>query len=91
MKALMLIPFMLIAGCSTTTPVGHTLPNPPELIIEKCPNLKLLPEGETRLTELLKVVSENYMLYHECASKHDMLVKWYNEQKSIHDNIFNKK
>lgn len=91
MKKLIIISSIVLAGCSTTAPVGHSLPDPPNLIIEKCPALKTLQENETRLSEFVKVVTENYLLYHDCAAKHDMLVRWYTEQKNLHDKLFNKK
>jgi hypothetical protein len=91
MKYLIIFISFFLFGCSTTAPVKHSLPEPPELIVERCPGLKTLNQDETRLSEFIKVVTENYLLYHDCAAKHDMLVRWYKEQKSIHDNIFNKK
>jgi hypothetical protein len=93
MKNLILLPmFALITGCATvTTPVKHSLPEPSKVLTETCPPLKQLPEKEERLSELLKVVVENYTVYHECGTKHELLVKWYNEQKALHDALFNKR
>ena len=82
----------LCAGCATVSaPVGHGLPSPPQVLIERCPDLILLPEKEEKLSEFIKVVTQNYTLYHECGAKHELLVKWYHEQKQIHDAVFNKK
>jgi len=82
----------LCAGCATVSvPVGHALPSPPQILIERCPDLVLLPEKEEKLSEFIKVVTQNYTLYHECGAKHELLVKWYQEQKQIHDTVFNKK
>ena len=78
----------LLTGC--VTPVKHAFPTPPELIVERCPNLNQLAENEEQLTEFLKVVTKNYTLYHDCATRHDLLVKWINDQKAIHDAVFNK-
>ena len=92
MKAYVLLVSALLTGCATvTTPVQHSLPEPPKVIVERCPDLLLLPEKEERLSELVKVVTQNYMMYHECGAKHELLVKWYNEQKQLHDAIHNKK
>lgn len=83
---------LMLTGCATVTaPVQHSLPEPPKVIIERCPDLLVLPEKEERLSELIKVVTQNYMMYHECGAKHDLLVKWYNEQKQLHDAVHNKK
>ena len=83
---------ILLTGCgSVSVPVRHSLADPPQLLTERCPELRLLPEDETRLSEFLKIVTFNYTTYHECATKQELLVKWYKEQKEIHDSVFNKK
>ena len=81
----------VLSGCSVTVPVKHGLADMPQMLIERCPDLMLLPDKEERLSELIKVVSQNYTLYHECGAKHELLVKWYIEQKQIHDAVHNKK
>ncbi len=92
MKYFVFILALFVSGCATvTTPVKHSLPEPPKMIVERCPDLFILPEKEERLSELIKIVTQNYMLYHECGTKHEMFVKWYNEQKQIHDAVHNKK
>lgn len=93
MKKLFLIPIIvLLTGCATvTTPVEHSLPEPSKVLTESCPALIKLSDNEDRLSELLKVVTTNYTLYHECGTKHELLVKWYNEQKALHDALFNKR
>lgn len=84
---LTLTSILMLSGCIT---VKHAFPTPPELLTERCPNLTQLAENEEQLTELLKVVTKNYSLYYDCAAKHELLVKWINEQKAIHDAVFNK-
>jgi hypothetical protein len=88
MKYFIIVLALLLAGC--VTPVKHSFPKPPELIIENCPDLNRIAEDEQKLSEFLKVVTKNYALYHECATKHDLLVKWISEQRNIHDAVFNK-
>lgn len=90
MKIIVLLPLLLLTGCFGTAPVKHALPEPPKQVIESCPGLGMLDENEERLSELLKVVTQNYTKYHECATKHDYLVKWYRDQKAVHDAVFNK-
>lgn len=90
MKYLYILPIVLLAGCVTPGPVKHAFPKPPEQIVEACPQLNKLPENEKQLSEFLKVVTKNYSLYHDCAAKHDLLVKWLKEQSDIHDAVFNK-
>lgn len=88
MKYIALACLIFLTGC--VTPTKHAFPKPPELMVERCPDLYQLAENEEQLTEFLKVVTKNYSLYHDCASKHDLLVKWINDQKAIHDEVFNK-
>lgn len=88
MKYLALACLLFLTGC--VTPVKHAFPQPPKEIIERCPDLYTLAEDEQQLTEFLKVVTKNYSLYHDCGTKHDLLVKWINDQKAIHDAVFNK-
>lgn len=89
MKYIALASLFLLTGC-ITAPVKHAFPEPPTLIVERCPDLNRIAEDEEKLSEFLKVVSSNYNLYYECATKHELLVKWINEQKAIHDAVFNK-
>lgn len=91
MRCLLAATVFTLAGCTVTTPVKHGLSDMPKMLIERCPDLVLLPEKEERLSEFVKVVSQNYTLYHECGAKHELLVKWYIEQKQIHDAVHNKK
>ena len=90
MRILFLIPVLFLAGCFGTAPVKHALPEAPKAVTEPCTNLNALDENEERLSELLKVVTLNYTKYHECATKHDYMVKWYRDQKAVHDAVFNK-
>ena len=86
----LLLPFVLLLSGCWTVPVKHALPEPPPRLIERCPQLKALPEDEERLTEFLKTVVENYSTYYTCATRHDGIVEWYQIQKKIHDDVFNK-
>lgn len=87
MKYLLVLAPFLLSGCIT---IKHAFPAPPVTLTERCPDLNQLAENEEQLTEFLKVVTKNYSLYHDCATKHELLVKWINEQKAIHDAVFNK-
>ena len=89
MKYITFALLFLLTGC-ITSPVKHAFPKPPETITERCPDLNQIAQDEEKLTEFLKVVTKNYALYHECSAKHDLLVKWINDQKAIHDEVFNK-
>lgn len=83
MKKLVLLPFLLLAGCSiTAVPVAPKFPEAPATLQEKCAELKEATEGMS-LTEFTKVVVENYVLYHECKVKVEGWNDWYNKQKAI--------
>jgi hypothetical protein len=88
MKTLLLIPAaFLLTGCLfTTVPVKRTFPEVPKEIMEACPDLKAVPDTE-KLSEVLKVVTENYSQYQECKIKVDTWVEWYKTQKIIFDSV----
>jgi hypothetical protein len=76
----------MISAC-TTVPVGHSLPDIPKEITDRCPVLFMVADDEQKLSELLKIVGQNYTLYYECVSKQQVLVEWYAKQKKIHDDV----
>lgn len=90
MKSLLITPLLLLLSGCITAPIKHSFPKPPDLIVEKCQDLNKLADNEQQISEFLKVVVKNYTLYHECAAKHELLVKWLKEQSEIHDATFNK-
>jgi hypothetical protein len=75
----------MLAGC-VATPVKRTFPDvPPELLVS-CPELKHVQQTE-QLSEVLKIVVDNYGQYHECKIKVDTWVEWYKTQKQIFDSV----
>ena len=83
MKKLLVLPLLLLAGCSiTAVPVAPKFPEAPATLQEKCADLKQATEGMS-LTEFTKVVIENYGLYHECKIKVEGWNEWYIKQKAI--------
>lgn len=84
-KLLLLIPVLLLTGC-LSTPVKRNFPEVPQELMEACPDLKTTPETE-KLSEVLKVVVNNYGQYHECKIKVDTWVEWYKTQKQIFDSV----
>jgi hypothetical protein len=83
----LLIFSLLLAGCSTTVPVKRTFPVVPDELKVVCPDLIEVPEGTTELSDVLKVVTDNYAQYKECAVKVDLWTEWYKEQKKIFDGV----
>ena len=87
MKYILLLSIFL-TGC-VTAPVKHKMPDIPKELSEKCQALKQVSENEEKLSELLKVINQNYGLYYDCMIKQELLVDWYGKQKKLHDDIHN--
>jgi hypothetical protein len=84
-RLLLLIPIVLLAGC-LATPVKRNFPEVPKELMEACQDLKTVEQTE-KLSEVLKVVVDNYGQYHECKIKVDTWMEWYKTQKQIFDSV----
>jgi len=90
MKKLLLILICLISlvGCkSNAVPVTMKFPEVPTDLKVACPDLATLDPKTTKLSDLLEVVTDNYSTYHECRSRVDDWIEWYNSQKAIFDKV----
>ena len=85
-KLLLLVPVLLLTGCLTTAPVKRNFPEVPKELMESCPDLKTVPDTE-KLSDVLKVITDNYGQYQECRIKVDTWVEWYKTQKQIFDSV----
>jgi hypothetical protein len=86
MKLLALVfAVVLLSGCNTT-PVKRSFPEVPKELMAACPELKNVPQTE-QLSDVLKVVVDNYGQYHECSIKVDAWIEWYKSQKQIFDSV----
>ena len=83
MKYLILAAALALTACSTTVPVKRSFPDVPEELRVACPDLKEVAEGTTELSEVLKVVVDNYAQYKECQIKVDLWTDWYKQQREI--------
>ena len=87
MKNLLLIlPVVFLSGCLMTAPVKRSFPEVPAELMEVCPDLKQT-DDTTKLSEVIKVVAENYSEYHECKAKVDTWIEWYKTQKTIFESV----
>jgi hypothetical protein len=77
----------LLTACSTTVPVARKFPDVPPELLETCAELTKVKKEETKLSQILVVVTENYSKYHECKIKNDAWIEWYTEQKKIFDSV----
>lgn len=85
MKKLSLLFLPLLTGCLATPVAPPQIPKfPPAALIlmQNCPELKTIDTDKILLSQLTKIITENYTSYHECKVKVDEWIKWYNEQKS---------
>ena len=82
MKILLILFSSFLVGCSTIVPVERKFPEAPPLLLEKCAELQKTKDNAS-LSEVIKVVSSNYSLYHDCSSKHNAFIDWYETQKKI--------
>jgi hypothetical protein len=87
MKYISLLLALFLMACSTSVPVRQKFPEVPQALIEKCENLKKIEGDKVAITEMLRVVVQNYGMYYECAAKVDGWQDWYNEQKRIYNSI----
>ena len=83
---LILASAILLTGC-LATPVKRTFPEVPGELMQICPDLTKVSEGIEKLSEVLKVVTDNYSQYHECRIKNDLWIEWYKTQKEIFDSV----
>ena len=86
MKLLMLLPVVLLGGCLATAPVTVKFPEVPQELMKACPNLKQT-EPTAKLSDVLKVVTDNYSQYHECRVEVDSWIEWYKTQKQIFESV----
>jgi len=73
----------LITACSTAVPVTQSFPDAPDMLMEKCPELKTIAGERVTIIEFTITVSENYTTYYQCAGRTDAWIDWYRQQKKI--------
>ena len=77
---LVLVILVFLTGCSTVVPIKQKFPEAPKPLLELCEPLKLA-QDTTTISELTKIVIENYKQYHLCANTHSSFIDWYYQQK----------
>ncbi|CAB4129342.1 hypothetical protein UFOVP112_440 [uncultured Caudovirales phage] len=85
-KLLILIPAVLLTGC-LNTPVARHFPEVPDELKTACPSLEQVDPNTTKLSEVVRVVTDNYTQYHECRVKVDAWIEWYKTQRSIFEEV----
>ena len=87
MKYIVLGIALVLAACSTPVPVSQRFPDVPKALVERCESLRKIEGDRVAITEMLKVVVQNYGMYYECAAKVDGWNDWYQEQKRIYESV----
>jgi hypothetical protein len=87
MKYIILGLAIVLTACSTPVPVSQRFPDVPKALVERCESLKKVEGDKVAITEMLKVVVQNYGMYYECAAKVDGWNDWYQEQKRIYESV----
>ena len=82
MKKLFLIPLVALVGC-VGVPIERKFPGIPESLKQPCADLQTVPENNTKLSDMLVVVTANYKEYHTCQIKVESWQEWYETQKKI--------
>jgi hypothetical protein len=83
MRFLCVLLVLVLSGCSTVVPVAQKFPDPVPVLTKPCPDLNKIEGEKIVITDMLKVVIQNYSLYYECAVKVDGWNQWYTDQKII--------
>jgi hypothetical protein len=78
---------VLLSGCLGTVPVKPKFPDVPQSLKERCENLKKIEGDNVAITEMLKVIIQNYSMYYECSTKVEGWQEWYNSQKKIYESV----
>jgi hypothetical protein len=87
MKYIILSLAVVLSACSTPVPVSQRFPDVPKALVERCDSLRKIEGDKVAITEMLKVVVQNYGMYYECAAKVDGWNDWYQEQRRIYESV----
>ena len=87
MKYLAIFLTTLLVACSTPVPVKPKFPEAPQVLKDKCEQLRKIDGDRVAITEMLKVVIHNYTLYYECSTKVEGWQERYDTQKKIYESV----
>ena len=89
MKLLAVVFALLMSGCSVLVPVKPQFPEAVPELVERCRELQQVsPTGNAvAITDMLKVIVNNYGLYYQCSNKVDGWNRWYEEQRRIYESV----
>ena len=87
MKKILLALLVVSLTACVSVPVERRFPSVPAELMTQCPDLRLVPEGETRISAVLGTVVDNYSQYRECQLTTSSWQEWYTTQKNIFDSV----
>lgn len=68
-------------------PVAPQWPDVPLQLTKKCEELKSIAGEKISITDMMKVIIENYSLHYQCSTKVEGWNEWYEEQKKIYETV----
>jgi hypothetical protein len=86
MNKFLICTMLFLTGCTTSVPVRQKFPEAPEALQTTCPNLQQL-KSEVVLSDVSKVIQQNYSLYHNCQLLQKSWIDWYKEQRAIYKEL----
>ena len=81
----MVIPIIMSLSACTSVPVVADFPTAPEMLMQRCADLKTISGDQVNIVDFVKTVTENYTTYHECSARNSAWQEWYVKQKKIWD------
>jgi len=73
----------LLTGCATVVPVTAKFPDAPPTLKESCEALETANRNDPKLSNLMVVVTDNYVKYYDCKRKNQAWQEWYDQQREI--------
>lgn len=79
---------LLLNACATPTPIRQNFPAAVPELMQPCDQLKsVVVQDDVPITDLLRVVTENYASYHVCRQRVLAWQEWYRSQRQISDSL----
>ena len=86
MKYLIFLFLLFLSACATV-PVTTDFPAAPDVLMEKCPELKTIAGEKVTIVDFTRTVTQNYTTYYECAARTEAWQEWYARQKQIWEEV----
>jgi hypothetical protein len=84
MRYLAISLILCLSGCAAV-PVTAAFPDAPDVLMQRCTDLKTISGEKVSIVDFVKTVTENYTAYHDCSARNSAWQEWYTKQKKIWD------